>query len=72
MSPYHLLHYHPVWLEVSGKVPLEENEVEGAEEEILIGLVTQMSHHFPHSPLAMTHIMVQVHQTAATTPEGVA
>jgi hypothetical protein len=44
----------------------------GVEEAIIIGLVTQMSHRFPHSPLATTHMIVQVHQTAETNPEGVA
>jgi hypothetical protein len=69
----HCLHHHPAMLEVGDKAPLEEEEEEeGAEEEIIIGLVTQMSHHFPHSPLAITHMTVQVHHTAVTTPECVA
>jgi hypothetical protein len=69
MFPCHLPHHHPVKLEA----PLEvEEEGEGAEEAIIIGLVTQMSHRFPHFPLAMTHMIVQVHQTLAITPEGVA
>jgi hypothetical protein len=38
----------------------------------MVGLVTKMSHRFPHSPLAITHMIVQVHQTAATTTEGMA
>jgi len=68
----HPLHHHPVKLEVGVKAPQEvEEEGEGAEEEIIIGLVTQMSHSFPHSPLATTHMIAQVHQTAAI-PEGVA
>jgi len=55
------------------KVPQEvEEEEEGVEEAIITGLITQMSHHFPHSPLATTHILVHAHQTAATLPEGVA
>jgi hypothetical protein len=73
MFPCHLSHHHPVKLEVGEKAPLEvEEEEEGVEEAIIIGLVTQMSHRFPNFPLATTHMIVQVHQTAATIPEGVA
>jgi hypothetical protein len=70
---YPLLH-HLVKLEVGDKASQveEEEEEEGAEEAILIGLVTQMSHCFPHSPPSMTHKPVQAHQIAATTPECVA
>jgi hypothetical protein len=73
MFPGYLPHHHPVKLEVGEKAPLEvEKEEERAEEAIIIGLVTQMSHRFPHSLLPMTHMIVQVHQTAETNPEGVA
>ena len=62
MCPCHLSHHHPAKLEVGEKAPQEvEEEEEGAEEVIIIGLVIQISHHFPHSPLAMTHMTVQVH-----------
>jgi hypothetical protein len=58
---------------VGEKAPLEvAEEEEGVEEAIIIELVTQMSHCFPDSPLATTHMIVQVHQTAGTNPEGVA
>jgi hypothetical protein len=67
----HPPHHHPVKLEVGVKAPQEVEEEEGAEEAMIIGLVTQMSHRFPHSPLATTHMIAQVHQTAAI-PEGVA
>jgi len=62
--------HHPVKLGVGAKATLEEQEEEVAEEAILIGLVTQMSHRFPHSQLAMTHLIVRVHLIVATTPEG--
>jgi hypothetical protein len=57
---------------VGERVPLEEDE-EGVEEAISIGLVTQIRHCFSHSPMEMTHIIVQAWLIAAITPEeGVA
>jgi len=57
---------------VGAKAPSQvEEEEDGAEEAIIIGLVTQISHRFPHSPQAMTYVTVQICQIAVTTPEGV-
>jgi hypothetical protein len=50
------------------RVPLEE-EKEGAEEAIIIGLATQMSHHFPPSPIEITCMTVQACLIAETTTE---
>jgi hypothetical protein len=71
MFPWHLPHHHPVKRDVREKDPLEVEEEEGMEETIINGLITQMSHLFSHSPLAKTHMIVQVHQTAVTTPASV-
>jgi hypothetical protein len=67
----HLLHHHPVRLEVGEKAPPEVEEEEKAEEAIIPGLVTMICHHIPRSPLAMTHMTVQVCQITVTTPEDV-
>ena len=67
MSPYHPLHHYPVRPEVEGVVPEEEEE--GTDQAMATWLVNQMSHCFPHSPMEMTHMPVQAHQIAATTPE---
>jgi len=70
--PYHPLLHHLVKLEVGEKAPPAVQEVEeGAEEATIIWLVTLISHRFPRSPLAMTHMTGQVGQIAVTTPDGV-
>jgi hypothetical protein len=74
MCSDHALLHHPVTLKVGEKAPSEVEEEEEevrAEDAVIIGLVTQMSHHIPHSPQAMTHMTVQVCQIAVTTPQGV-
>jgi len=53
---------------VEDRVSLEK-ELEGVEAAMVIGLVTQMSHRFPHSTMDMTCITVQAYHVAAITSE---
>jgi hypothetical protein len=71
MFSYHPLLQHPGKLAVGEKAPPEVEEAEeeeGEEGAKIIGLVTQMSHHYHRNQLATTHMIVQVRQIAVTTP----
>jgi len=68
ISPYHLQYHHPVRPEVEERVPLTDGE-EGAEVAMTNGLVTEISHHFPHSPMEMSFMTVEAHSIAAITKE---
>jgi hypothetical protein len=52
-----------------GEGPLEGWE-EGSEVAMAIGLVTEMSHHFPHSPMDMSSMTVQACSTAEISKKG--